>query len=188
MNQRIAEVRKSKGVSQAALAAMLGIHPTSMNRIEKGGTDVSTSRLAEIAEALGVSPADLVRANRARLIGYIGAGGEVYATDDGDCDEIDAPPGAPDGYEAFVVRNGSMWPAYIEGQIIYVSPAVQDIESLIGVECAVELADGRRLLKTISPSPRPGRWRLDSHNAPPIDDAKIVRAAPVEWVSKRPRR
>lgn len=59
--QRIKELRKERGLSQSQLAEMVGYTDrTSIAKVEAGRVDLSESKIAAFAKALGVSPADLM--------------------------------------------------------------------------------------------------------------------------------
>ncbi|CAM5656646.1 LexA repressor [Mycolicibacterium aubagnense] len=59
MKNNIAYLRKQKGLSQADLAAEIGIHWTNLSKIENDRSDPGMDRFQQIAGALGVKPADL---------------------------------------------------------------------------------------------------------------------------------
>ena len=48
--------RELKGLSQTALAALVGINRVHLNRLEKGRSSASLALLARISEVLGVDP------------------------------------------------------------------------------------------------------------------------------------
>lgn len=52
--------REAKGLTQQQLAELVGVHKQSINRIELGKVNVSMTRLAEIADALGTSNLELL--------------------------------------------------------------------------------------------------------------------------------
>ena len=56
---RIRERRRALGITQAALAARVGISPSYLNLIERNRRGIAGKRLADIAEALGLRLADL---------------------------------------------------------------------------------------------------------------------------------
>lgn len=58
--KRIKEIRKSKGISQLELANKLGFSQAYIAMIEKGKRDIDTELLNKIAQALGVSVAELL--------------------------------------------------------------------------------------------------------------------------------
>lgn len=53
IGKRIAEIRKSKGVSQAKLSELTGIAPGNIVRIETGRYSTGIDLLSKIADALG---------------------------------------------------------------------------------------------------------------------------------------
>jgi transcriptional regulator with XRE-family HTH domain len=56
IGERIARIRKSKGLKQEQLADELGITTSTISKIERGEIDASISRLSQIAKALKVTP------------------------------------------------------------------------------------------------------------------------------------
>lgn len=61
LGQRIADLRKSQGMTQEELAHRIGYKSKSaINKIELGGRDLPQKKIAAIARALGVSPAVLM--------------------------------------------------------------------------------------------------------------------------------
>ena len=61
LGQRIADLRKSQGMTQEELAHRIGYKSKSaINKIELGGRDLPQKKIADIARALGVSPAVLM--------------------------------------------------------------------------------------------------------------------------------
>lgn len=52
-------MRTMKGYSQENMAEMIGISRQAYGEIERGNTDPSQERVAQIAEKLGVSPTDI---------------------------------------------------------------------------------------------------------------------------------
>jgi transcriptional regulator with XRE-family HTH domain len=64
LGQRIADARRSKGWTQGQLAERVGLTQTAVSRIETGARAVASLELAELAEVLGVSVLDLLRAGQ----------------------------------------------------------------------------------------------------------------------------
>lgn len=56
---RIAQIRRSRGLSQADLAHMVKVEQPTISRIERGSTGVTLKVLVEIASALKVEVSDL---------------------------------------------------------------------------------------------------------------------------------
>ena len=59
LGQRIAAMRKSKGLSQEKLAEVAEITPTNLSHIERGKIKTSIETLVGLANALGCTPNDL---------------------------------------------------------------------------------------------------------------------------------
>lgn len=68
LGQRIAGARRDRGWTQAELAARVGLTQTAVSRIETGARAVGSLELAELAEALGVSVVDLLRAGQRPIL------------------------------------------------------------------------------------------------------------------------
>jgi SOS-response transcriptional repressor LexA len=159
--------------------------------------------LARLAEVLGTTPEWLLTgkdphgladggASRVPVVGYVGAGAEVYAIDDvamgGSLveDGVELPFFGVSGAVCVIVRGDSMEPAYHDGDmLIYDDRRDGDYGDLINRECVVQLADGRTYVKILLRGSQPGLWTLISHNASPISDVPIAWAARVKWVQKR---
>ncbi|MBR0236204.1 MAG: helix-turn-helix transcriptional regulator [Clostridia bacterium] len=62
IGQNIKRIRESKKMTQDKLASMLGYsHKSSINKIEMGKADISATKLVELANALEVSPNEILR-------------------------------------------------------------------------------------------------------------------------------
>lgn len=57
--ERVRALRQERGLSQERLAEMAGVHRTYLSSLERGERNVSLDNIHAIAEALGVSPAEL---------------------------------------------------------------------------------------------------------------------------------
>ena len=68
LGQRIAGARRDRGWTQAELAARVDLTQTAVSRIETGARAVGSLELAELAEALGVSVLDLLRAGQRPML------------------------------------------------------------------------------------------------------------------------
>lgn len=63
--QNLKELRTSAGLSQEELADRAGLHRTYVSSIEGGKRNVTLENIFALAEALGATPADLVRLPKA---------------------------------------------------------------------------------------------------------------------------
>jgi phage repressor protein C with HTH and peptisase S24 domain len=86
----------------------------------------------------------------------------------------------PDPDEVFAQRvdGDSMWPRFLHGETIICGRAAQRPDRLIGRYALVQLPDGRRMIKMLARGGRPGRYTLESHNAPPEHDIEVLAAWP----------
>lgn len=57
--ERIRTLRQNRGMSQERLADLACVHRTYLSSLERGERNVSLDNIYALAEALGVSPADL---------------------------------------------------------------------------------------------------------------------------------
>lgn len=60
LGRRVKERRTELGLSQMALADVIGLHFTFVSSVERGERNLSLSSLLRLADGLGVNPADLV--------------------------------------------------------------------------------------------------------------------------------
>lgn len=113
-----------------------------------------------------------------QLVGIVGAGSSVVAVDGADSLDIseEIGPLTAENTIALQVRGESQYPRFLDGEIVLVDkePTIPDL--LIGEYAAVETADGRMLIKIIQRGSRPTLFTLESHNAPPEHDVKIIGA------------
>ncbi len=59
--KRVKEARLKKKLSQADLAAKLGLHPTYISQVERGVRNMALKNIEKVARALGVRPDKLLR-------------------------------------------------------------------------------------------------------------------------------
>lgn len=186
MGQKIRQARTARKLSQTKLAEMAGCNQADVYRLESG--EVTNSKyLAAILKAL-----QLAEDTRAMIpvVGYVGAGSEVFAVDDhakGDgIEEIEAPYGMLNGI-AVIVRGNSMEPKYSDGEVLYIEKTVYAVDSLIGEPVYVQTADGRSYVKKLHYGASPGTFTLVSFNAPPIENVAIERVYPIAYTKPRYR-
>jgi phage repressor protein C with HTH and peptisase S24 domain len=190
MRHRIAERRAELGLTKTQVAKLVGTSKQHYGRLESGETGLDLHWLKKIAKALQCRPVDLQPelaqgAGAAHLVGYVGAGEKVFNFDDGDLEEVEAPPGVA---EAHVVRvkGDSMWPAYREGDFLYFTPTdAFDEQACLYRDCVVQVVDGPAYVKRILPGPGRGTYTLASYRASEITDVRIRWAAPILWVKRK---
>jgi transcriptional regulator with XRE-family HTH domain len=70
LGKRIAALREEKGLSQSALATLMGTSQSAISQIESGQRNPSFSTILQMAAALGVSPPHLVGAPVEQLFAH----------------------------------------------------------------------------------------------------------------------
>lgn len=190
MNERLRTARERAGFADAATAARrFGWSETTYRSHENGQRNYKWDKAIIYARAFRVSPewlhfgsGDETR-RPVPLVGYVGAGAEVFPLDDGGAlDEIDPPPGIGPNAVAVKVRGDSMFPRYMQGDVlIYDSHTC--IEQADGQECVVSLPDGRKFVKVVR-AERDGTVTLESWNAPPMRNLHVEWVASIIWVKR----
>lgn len=109
------------------------------------------------------------------LMGVVAAGSSVLpiedAAGDGLIDEITLPE--PGKVAALLVKGESMYPRFMEGEIILYDPTPRAPGTMLNHYAVVQTLDGRVMIKKIQPSRKADHWRLWSHNAPE-EDAQLL--------------
>lgn len=198
--EQIRQLRRRLGLTQAGFAAELGVEQSTVSRWE-GGREVpridNVLAISTLMERHGLAPPAEAGANHdavsVPVVGYIGAGQEVFPIDDhalGDgLEQVDSPPSASSNMVCAIVRGDSNYPFLQDGyRVFWDSRSEGNIEHLLGQPVVVRLADERMLIKILRRGPRPGRYNLESYNAPLLEDREVEWAAPVAWIQPRPSR
>ncbi|MBQ2886378.1 MAG: helix-turn-helix transcriptional regulator [Alphaproteobacteria bacterium] len=60
MTNRIKEIRKEKGLTQAQLAEKIGVFQSVVQKVEAGTTDLNLHWMKKLSKALDVSPLELL--------------------------------------------------------------------------------------------------------------------------------
>ncbi len=193
---RIRALRKLLGLSQASLARRVGVDQSNVSRWESGAPpdDAHIVRLAELA---GQHPAafrygrlpeagsEAAPTDKVSVVGYVGAGQEIFALDDhargAGLEEVEAPEGVGrDTMVAVRVRGESMHPLR-DGWVLFYRRDQNGVpEACLNRLCIVKLADdGPVMVKELHRGYRQGHFVLSSWNAPPLEDVRLDWAAPV---------
>ena len=77
-----------------------------------------------------------------------------------------------------------MFPAYRDGDIIFLDREPSSAEYYLNKECVVTLPGGEKYLKIVTKGSQPSLYTLISWNAPPIADVEVESVVPVRWVQK----
>ena len=182
-------------LSQAALAKRVGAAQQLIGQLERGEVR-STKLIFKFADVLGVPasildpdvPATIGAHRTVPVVGYVGAGAQIYASDDhakgGGMEEIECPWEALGPSTVAVrVRGDSMQPSCFDNDLIFYEKQFSDYDHLIGRECVIALSDGRVFIKQLRRTGS-GQWYLHSHNAEPIFGVTIDWAAPVRLIQR----
>lgn len=189
LGDRIAARLSELGKSQHWLAAQIGLKQPSISAIvsaKKLGKG-STTYLVPIARTLGVyadwlwdetGPKLLEPAREALLVGYVGAGAQIVRHDEGVVlsGGIEPPPGH-DTALAARIEGSSMYPLESGWLIFYTEEHRGIPDDCLNKLSVVGLDDGTTLVKKLRRAGK--KFRLESWNAEPIDDAKVVWASRV---------
>lgn len=181
-----------RGFSMRALSEAAGLGPTTVRDILKRGRSPSLDTLRALAKPLEVTvswltddgdsepiDAPLSPFRRVPVVGYVGGGGEVRYPKDWPNKDAILVAGLTGG-EALEVRGDSLEPVFLDGDtLIYGRPTDLD-QNFPSVPYVVRLKDGRTFVRDLAPSKEIGRFTLISYKFPPILDAEVEWAAPVE--------
>lgn len=180
--ERIIKRLRALDLTPAGASKAAGFAPTFVRDVIDGRKEAIRSNSAiALANVLRTSPEWLLEGRgeevvrKIPIVSYVGAGAQIFPIDEG-FDEIDAPPGCGDNSFAVIVRGDSMVPALAAGDII-IAEWISDPASLIRRRAIIDLEGGARMVKELAPGSKMGTFTLLSHNASPIYDARVERAA-----------
>lgn len=189
---RLRDIRKQRKLTLQQVAEACGTTNQMVSLLERGDRKLTVEWLEKLAPVLGVTVAELLDPAQERkvpVVGYVGAGFQIFPIDDhikgAGLDEVDAPPGLLEkSAVAVIVRGDSMIPVLEEGDVIYYDQQLEgNFDSLIGRMCVVQCSDGAMFVKQLKKAD--GRYYLHSHNAEPIFPSGIDWVARVLWIKKK---
>lgn len=188
--ERLKSARESAGYVDAATAARrFGWSEPTYRGHENGTRNFPNATAERYARAFRVAPEWLILGkgepgkSTVPLVGYVGAGTEVFSIDDGgSLDEIDPPPGIGPSAVAVCVKGDSMYPRYMDGDVLIYDEHTP-LTKANGQECVVALPDGRRFVKMVRVQSN-GMVTLESWNAPPMHDLSPEWVANIQWVKR----
>lgn len=189
-HERLRQARVNAGFANMADAARrFGWEITTYRGHENGSRGIKRPSAEAYARAYRVPVAWLMfgegepTKKGVPLVGYVGAGAEVFPVDDGGAlDWIDPMPGIGPEAVAVRVRGNSMFPRYFDGDVLIYDQHIP-VRKANGQECVVRLTDGRVYVKTVR-CHASGLVTLESFNAPTIAEADVEWTAPVLWVRR----
>ena len=123
----IKDLRNKKGLTQAQLARLCGVHQTAVSQWEKGRTDPDRESMKILSEVFGV-PVDTIMGlssgdNKVIIpvLGYVRAGVPIEAVEEIlDYEEISPQLAATGDFFALQIRGNSMEPRICENDVVIV--------------------------------------------------------------------
>lgn len=181
MKTRIREIRRKKGLTLQKLAERIRPEPTTaqtIGRLETGARKTTLDWLIKIADALEVSPAELVDfggSDEIPVMGLVTQGGQV------------APAGteslhlAAPAREPVAIKVAHPFGAFQVGDTLVCETArAPDLGPCVGKDCLVSIADGGRLFGRLIRGSVPDRYTV----VPPDDDNNVVYDIALEWAAR----
>jgi len=183
---RLVSARIAAGYKTAVAAAeAMGVKPVTYIHHENGTNGLSRAgeRYAKFFrvsfEWLMHGRGQMRPGSEGRVVGIhgaVGAGASVLligdALDSKAIGEFEFPSEREIG--GLIVRGESQWPRFLDGEVILYDPSPVNPEKLIGKYAIVQTLDGNRMIKILQRGSRAGTWRLDSHNAAPVDQVELL--------------
>lgn len=173
--QTIARVIKKRGLKKIDLARVLGIEPSGVTALLKGG------RLLKVDEVPKVR--HFLRLDSVPLKGFASAGDriEYYPLAEDELDRVDAPDNATENTVAIAIRGDSLGAAF-NGWIAYYDHVERPItDALINQLCVLGLSDGSVQIKRVMPSRNKRFVHLVSNTGAQVSD---VPKSLIEWAAK----
>jgi phage repressor protein C with HTH and peptisase S24 domain len=182
---RLKTARIAAGYAKASDAARaIGVSPERYQSHENGWSGLSRAapRYARFFRVsldwLLTGRGDMKSASDSSIpiMGVVTAGQTVIPAD-GEASvlgEMSWPGG--DEVHGFRVQGESMYPRFLDGELLLVEAQPKDPRQLLNGYALVQLTDGRRMVKMLRAGSRPGLYTLESHNAPPEHDVDLLAA------------
>lgn len=192
--EKIKAIRCAAGLNQSEFAELLETTQSTVTRWEKGSRPQGDAlhRIAVFANTtverlIGVDSLLSSNSDDIPVVGYVGAGAQVYPLDDyaqgAGMDFVERPPFVVGDAVAVEVKGDSLLPVAENGwRLVYMGEQTMLEEEVLNRLCVVQLADGRMLVKRLVRGSQPQRYHLLSTNAPVIEDAEVVWAAKVRAI------
>jgi transcriptional regulator with XRE-family HTH domain len=174
-------------LSQAEIARRMtevlgrSIDRAAVNKMHKGTRNLSADEMLALARITGVTIPEGSGPITVPLIGYVAAGAVAHFFDDqGEFDQVEAPPGANNDTRAVEIRGDSLGSIFDRWLVFYDERRSPITSDLVGKLCVVGLDDGRIMIKRIRRSKTPGLFHLESNVEATITDVSIEWAAMVK--------
>lgn len=191
IHERLQQARKRAGYETPAEASRaLGSNRITYYQHESGIRGLTRKSAERYAQFFRVDLAWLLtgkgrpeRKGSFPLLGYVGAGAEIFPIDDhakgAGLDYID-PQTIPADAVALIIRGESMYPFEDGWKIVYRREQDGVPANCVNRLCVVQVSnDGPMLIKKVRRGSEPGRYTLESWNAPARENEQLEWAAPV---------
>lgn len=196
---RIRALRKSLDMTQAAFAEEMDVTQPTVHRWENAIDAPDDTKMRKLAKMANTTPAAFrygvdqapPAPRKSRIIpvvGYVGAGAfhPIHDTPEGQgIDEFELDNDDDIDPVILVIRGDSDFPVYRDGERVRGSRKHgRDINSCVGLDCIIQLADGTLTLKKLLAGSKKGTFTLVPYNAAyePQQDVKIEWCAPVRRI------
>jgi phage repressor protein C with HTH and peptisase S24 domain len=198
---RLRQARIAAGFARAADAILaFGWKESTYWSHENGTRGISRDRLLLYANSFRVradwlafgagSGEPVARTKQTIIEGYMTALAKIVERTSAEHDvsskieETDLPSTIADDLRAFRVIGNANYPAFHDGDVIFVSRAPGSPENFLNRECLVTTVDGEKFIRRILQGSQAGRFVLIGFNTPPLIDIEVSAAAPVEWIHR----
>lgn len=181
---RIAAIRKEKGLTQQQLADAVGSHWITISKLERGVMRLSDEWRKAIAECLQVDEWDLVPGGRklpvAHIAGMVDEGGRVVGLDEENSEafQISTSMFTHPAFRWLVVAGDALWPWYQDGDRLCLWQIDGDeLESVVGRPCYVVYetsGEPEGLMGTYEGRDDNGRYTIGRFNAPPLRNLRLI--------------
>ena len=193
-SKRLWKALSWKGWSQRELARRAGLDEQKVYKYLQGKVDQPRGdTLLRLADTLGVTESWLryevgPAVTNIPVVGRLASGESFVPFDDapmgGGFEELEFNLVAPDPI-AVEVRGESMLPVYRPGDYLICSRRRgADMQEALNKDCVVRTSENEGYIKKLVQGSRANTYTLVSYNAAPIENQKLLWAAPIVWVKR----
>jgi len=193
-SKRLWKALSWKGWSQRELARRAGLDEQKVYKYLQGKVDQPRGdTLLRLADTLGVTESWLryevgPAVTNIPVVGRLASGESFVPFDDapmgGGFEELEFNLVAPDPI-AVEVRGESMLPVYRPGDYLICSRRRgANMQEALNRDCVVRTSENEGYIKKLVQGSRANTYTLVSYNAAPIENQKLLWAAPIVWVKR----
>lgn len=179
MGNNLKKLREAAGWTHAEVAERMNVSRSQFIKLERGERRMTLDYIKSAARALGVHENQIIDAAAIPVIGYATANSRIEISEL-PLAEVPPPEGATDKTVGLRIDTDSVgqilkgWIAFFED--IKEKPSPEMLNKL----CVVWLTDGSIYLKKLTEGTKAGHYKLESQFDPPIYDASVDFASPIE--------